>query len=81
VCAQVLLLDEATSALDTHSERLVQAALDRVSMGRTTIMVAHRLSTVQKSDVIVVVQQGQVVERGAPKDLLAIPNGACLPTT
>jgi ATP-binding cassette subfamily B protein len=67
----VLILDEATSALDTISERLVQAALDEASRGRTTIAIAHRLSTVIGADVIFVVQGGEIVETGTHADLLA----------
>ena len=67
----VLLLDEATSALDTVSEQVVQAALDRASRGRTTITVAHRLSTVDDADVIHVVEAGRIVESGTHDELLA----------
>lgn len=67
----VLLLDEATSALDTVSERVVQVALDRAAQGRTTLVVAHRLSTVVDADVIHVVEGGRIVESGAAADLVA----------
>lgn len=67
---QILILDEATSALDTVSERLVQAALDDLSRDRTTLVIAHRLSTVQKADQIAVLDQGQVVEVGTHEKLL-----------
>jgi ATP-binding cassette subfamily B protein len=67
----VLLLDEATSALDTVSERIVQEALDTAARGRTTITVAHRLSTVIASDVIHVVERGRIVESGTHESLLA----------
>jgi ATP-binding cassette, subfamily B, bacterial len=67
----VLILDEATSALDTISERIVQAALDEASRGRTTIAIAHRLSTVIGADVIFVVQGGEIVETGTHSSLLA----------
>ncbi|WP_234985808.1 ABC transporter ATP-binding protein [Demequina sp. NBRC 110051] len=67
----VLLLDEATSALDTVSERVVQAALDRAAEGRTTLVVAHRLSTIADADVIHVVDGGRIVETGTHGDLIA----------
>src|SRR4051795_1083216 len=67
----VLVLDEATSALDTETERAVQAALDDLAQGRTTIAIAHRLSTVRDSDQIVVLDGGEIVERGTHDELLA----------
>jgi len=67
----VLVLDEATSALDTETERAVQAALDRLAEGRTTIAIAHRLSTVRDADEIVVLDHGRVIERGTHAGLLA----------
>ena len=70
---RVLLLDEATSALDSESEALVQEALTRAMVGRTTIMIAHRLSTVKHADVIVVLQSGEVVEFGS-HDTLMLPS-------
>ena len=69
--APVLLLDEATSALDTQSERLVQSALERLQKGRTTIVVAHRLSTIMGADIIHVMQDGKIVETGSHSELLA----------
>jgi subfamily B ATP-binding cassette protein MsbA len=69
--APILILDEATSALDTESERLVQAALQKLMEHRTTLVIAHRLSTVEHADRIVVLAQGRVVESGSHRDLLA----------
>ncbi|KAK4510318.1 RNA-dependent ATPase [Mucor velutinosus] len=68
----ILLLDEATSALDTQSERLVQNALDKASASRTTIVVAHRLSTIMKADMIVVLDHGVIVERGTHQRLIEL---------
>ena len=61
---RILLLDEATSALDAESERIVQEALDRIMVNRTTVIVAHRLSTVRNADTIAVIHRGKVVEKG-----------------
>jgi subfamily B ATP-binding cassette protein MsbA len=69
--APVLILDEATSALDTQSEHQVQTALERLRQGRTALVVAHRLSTIETADRIVVLQQGQIVETGQHAELLA----------
>lgn len=68
----ILLLDEATSALDSLSENLVQEALEKMMVGRTCVVVAHRLSTIQKSDTIAVVKDGKVVEKGSHSQLLAM---------
>ncbi|KAJ4796764.1 ABC transporter B family member 4 [Rhynchospora pubera] len=72
---KILLLDEATSALDAESERVVQEALDKVMMGRTTVVVAHRLSTIKGADIIAVVKNGQVVEKGRHETLMGIKDG------
>jgi subfamily B ATP-binding cassette protein MsbA len=69
--APVLILDEATSALDAESERLVQRALANLIRNRTTIVIAHRLSTVRRADTIVVMERGRIVERGSHTELLA----------
>jgi subfamily B ATP-binding cassette protein MsbA len=68
--APILILDEATSSLDNESERIVQAALDELMKGRTTICIAHRLSTVRHADVIVVIDRGQIAEQGSHDELL-----------
>ena len=69
--APILILDEATSALDTESERKVRSSIDALLAGRTTLVIAHRLSTVEHADQIIVVDQGQIVEAGKHKELLA----------
>jgi len=68
--APILILDEATSALDTHSEKVVQDALDNLMQGRTTFIIAHRLSTIRNADQILVMADGEVVERGTHEDLM-----------
>ena len=65
-----MLLDEATSALDTQSERVVQAALERLAVGRTSVVVAHRLSTIRNADAISVLAGGRIVEQGSHEQLL-----------
>lgn len=69
---RVLLLDEATSDLDSESEHLVQEALDRLMVGRTVLVIAHRLSTVRNADLILVVKNGEIVERGTHDQLMAM---------
>ncbi|KAJ8755644.1 hypothetical protein K2173_022239 [Erythroxylum novogranatense] len=73
---RILLLDEATSALDVDSERTVQDALERIMINRTTVIVAHRLSTVKEADMIAVIHQGKVAEKGSHTELLNHPDGA-----
>ncbi|OMO82289.1 hypothetical protein COLO4_23136 [Corchorus olitorius] len=73
---KILLLDEATSALDAESERVVQEALDRIMGNRTTVIVAHRLSTVRNADMIAVIHRGKMVEKGSHTELLQDPEGA-----
>ena len=66
----VLILDEATSSIDTRTERIVQEGMDRLMKGRTTFVIAHRLSTVKNSDCIMVLEQGRIIERGTHAQLL-----------
>jgi ATP-binding cassette subfamily B (MDR/TAP) protein 1 len=77
---RILLLDEATSALDMESERVVQETLDRIMINRTTIIVAHRLSTIRNADIIAVVHQGKVVEKGIHTHILHACMHTCLHT-
>ena len=67
----VLILDEATSSIDTRTERIVQEGMDRLMKGRTTFVIAHRLSTVRNSDCIMVLEQGRIIERGNHDQLMA----------
>ncbi len=73
----ILVLDEATSALDSFTEREIQLALDRVAKDRTTLVIAHRLSTVVNADEILVLDKGQIVERGRHEELLAMGGVYC----
>jgi len=72
---KILLLDEATSALDAESERVVQDALEKVMVNRTTVVVAHRLSTIKNADVIAVVKNGVIVEKGKHEELINVCGG------
>jgi ATP-binding cassette subfamily B protein len=67
---RILIFDEATSALDSHAEKAIQAELERISQGRTTLVIAHRLSTVMDADQILVLHQGRIAERGTHQQLL-----------
>lgn len=69
---RILILDEATSALDTESEKLVQEAVDKLMIGRTSFVIAHRLSTVKRADVIIVMERGRLVEQGTHDQLLTL---------
>lgn len=69
--APILLLDEATAALDNESERMVQHAIRKLMKDKTTLVIAHRLSTIQNADVILVMENGEIVERGGHEELLA----------
>lgn len=72
---RVLILDEATSSLDSESEKLVQDALEKLMIGRTSIVIAHRLATIRKADTIVVVKLGEIVEQGTHEELMQMPEG------
>ena len=65
-----MILDEATSSIDTRTEKLVQEGMDRLMKGRTTFVIAHRLSTVRNSDCIMVLEQGRIIERGTHDQLI-----------
>ena len=66
----ILILDEATSSIDTRTERIIQESMDRLMHGRTTFVIAHRLSTVRNSDCIMVLEQGRIIERGTHDQLI-----------
>jgi ATP-binding cassette subfamily B protein len=66
----VLILDEATSSIDTRTEKLVQEGMDKLMAGRTTFVIAHRLSTVRNANCIMVLEQGRIIERGTHEELL-----------
>ena len=68
--APVLILDEATSSVDTRTERIVQAAMDKLTVGRTSFVIAHRLSTIKNADVILVMKDGDIIESGSHNVLL-----------
>jgi len=70
--ARILILDEATSNIDTYTESLIQNALKKLLKGRTSFIIAHRLSTVRDADMVLVVDKGQIVERGTHDELLAL---------
>ena len=67
----VLILDEATSSIDTRTEKLIERGMDRIMRGRTTFMIAHRLSTVRDADAIMVLDHGRIIERGSHEKLIA----------
>jgi ABC-type multidrug transport system fused ATPase/permease subunit len=72
---RILILDEPTSALDAKSEKFIQESLEKLMKGKTTFIIAHRLSTVRKADKILVIQNGKIAEQGKHKELINIPNG------
>ena len=72
---RILILDEATSSIDSYSEQLIQEATDKITKGRTSIVIAHRLATIQNADMILVMDQGKIVEKGTHKELLEYTNG------
>jgi ABC-type multidrug transport system fused ATPase/permease subunit len=71
----ILILDEATSSLDSESEKLVQQALDKLMIGRTSIVIAHRFATIKNADKIVVLQKGEIKEMGTHQELIQLEEG------
>jgi len=71
----ILILDEATSSVDSYSEEMIQIATDKITKGRTSIIIAHRLATIKKADKIIVMEAGKIVEIGTHKELLSKENG------
>jgi len=71
----ILILDEATSSIDSYSEEMIQIATDKITKGRTSIIIAHRLATIKKADTIIVMEAGEIVEIGSHKELLQKENG------
>lgn len=71
----ILVLDEATSSVDSHSEELIQIATDKITQGRTSVVIAHRLATIKKADLIIVMDKGEIVEKGTHQELLKKENG------
>jgi ABC-type multidrug transport system fused ATPase/permease subunit len=72
---KILILDEATASIDSYSEQLIQKATQKITYGRTSIVIAHRLATIQKSDLIIVLDAGEIVEKGTHSELLTLKNG------
>jgi subfamily B ATP-binding cassette protein MsbA len=72
---KILILDEATASIDSYAEQLIQKATQKITQGRTSIVIAHRLSTIQNADMIIVLEAGEIVEKGTHKDLLKTKNG------
>jgi subfamily B ATP-binding cassette protein MsbA len=72
---KILILDEATASIDSYAEQLIQKATQKITQGRTSIVIAHRLATIQNADMIIVLEAGEIVEKGTHKDLLKTKNG------